>query len=108
MWKMCGLLKCHPRDEDHYMAYYPRPLAHGLSVAHIHADDSHVFYGRLEHTFLFHVHWREMFGVQLWNNFLSCWIRKALVNGKQWVFDFLQWESETNAMVSNVTCWHIW
>jgi hypothetical protein len=81
------------------------PTGFQLQHRHIPADDSCVFCGqseRVEHLFLF-----CPFARAVWNHikvqFPLHLLRKEEVNSKQWVFEFMQRESETNATVLAVT-----
>jgi hypothetical protein len=86
------------------------PTGHQLTRRHIPADDRCVFCGqheRVEHLFLFCPFARAVWS-EVKASFPLRLRRKELINSRQWIFDFLHRESDLNATVLVVTCWHIW
>jgi hypothetical protein len=85
------------------------PIGHQLMVRHIPADGHCFFCGSLEqveHLFLFCPFARAMWDA-VKEHFQVRLHRKELCHMKQWISGFLNRESNTNAMVLAVTCWHI-
>jgi ribonuclease HI len=86
------------------------PTGQQLSYRHIPADDRCFFCGkmeRVEHLFLLCPFARAVWA-EVKEHFKLKLCRKELVNMKQWIFEFLKRESDTNATVLAVTCWHVW